>query len=132
MVFYVLYKYAMELPESPKELVSTVVSKVEDVVPELVSKVEDVVPELVSKVEELVPDVVEAVEDAAKKVDDLANDALNHLVERIPQLANAVEVVDNALAGAACSCVLFGWMLSASRARRSPAKLAVLSSEAPK
>jgi hypothetical protein len=121
MVFYVLYKYAMELPDSPKEVVDTVVSKVEELV-----------PELVSNVEELVPDVVEAIEDAAKKVDDLANDALNHLVERIPQLANAVEVVDNALAGAACSCVLFGWLLSASRARRSPAKPAVLSSEAPK
>jgi nitrogen regulatory protein PII-like uncharacterized protein len=96
MVFYVLYKYAMNSPTN------------------LVSKVED------------------EIESAAKKVDDLANDALHKLVERVPETAKVVAVVDEALAGSACSCGLFGWTLSASRSRRSPAKPAALSSEEPK
>ena len=100
MVFYVVYKYAMD---TPTELVKEVVSKVED-----------------------------QVESAAKNVDDLANDALNKLVERVPETAKVVAVVDEALAGSACSCGLFGWTLSASRSPRSPAKSAAPSSEEPK
>jgi ElaB/YqjD/DUF883 family membrane-anchored ribosome-binding protein len=111
----------MDLPVSPKEVVEQVVSKVEEVLPELVNKVQEVMPELTDNVE-----------DAVKKVDDLANDALNKFVERVPQAARAVEVVNEALAGVACSCGLFGWTLSASRSPRSPAKPAVLSSEASK
>lgn len=111
----------MELPESPKELVDELVAKVEEVLPDLVLRVEEVLPELTDKLE-----------DAVKNVDDLANDALNKLVERVPQVARAVEVVDEALAGVACSCVLFGWMLSASRSPRSPAKSEAPSSEVPK
>ena len=121
MVFYVVYKYAMDLPGSPKEVIDEVVAKVEEVLPELVAKVQEVVPELTDKVE-----------NAVKKVDDLANDALNKFVERVPQAARAVEVVNEALAGVACSCGLFGWTLSASRSPRSPAKSEALSSEVPK
>lgn len=121
MVFYVVYKYAMDLPGSPKEVINEVVAKVEEVLPELVAKVQEVVPELTDKVE-----------NAVKKVDDLANDALNKLVERVPQAARAVEVVNEALAGVACSCGLFGWTLSASRSPRSPAKSEAPSSEVPK
>ena len=119
----------MELPESPKEIVA----KIEElVVPELLGKVEDLVPEVVAKVQEVVPEIAEKVEDAVKKVDDMANDVLNKLVERVPQVARAVEVVDEALAGVACSCGLFGWTLSASRSPRSPAKSEAPSSEVPK
>lgn len=121
MVFYVLYKYAMKLPESPKEVIDQVVAKVEEVMPELVIRVEEVLPGLTDKVE-----------DTVKKVDDLANDALNKLVEHVPQAARAVEVVNEALAGVACSCGLFGWTLSASRSPRSPAKSEAPSSEVPK
>ena len=111
----------MDLPDGSKEIVDQVVAKVEEVLPEVVAKVEEVLPEVVAKVEESV-----------KKVDDLANDALNKLVERIPEVAKVVEVVDEALAGVACSCGLFGWILSVSRSPRSPAKSAVLSNEVPK
>jgi hypothetical protein len=62
----------------------------------------------------------------------MASDTLNNLVERVPEVAKVVEVVDEALAGSACSCGLFGWKLSMSRSRRSPAKSAALSSEEPK
>jgi hypothetical protein len=108
--FYLLYKYAMDLPDTPQEVIDQVVAKVEEVLPVVVSSVED----------------------SVKKVDELANDALNKLVERIPQAAKVVEVVDEALAGVACSCGLFGWTLSASRTPRSPAKPVALSSEVPK
>jgi hypothetical protein len=123
----------MDLPESPKEIIDEVVAKVEElVVPELLSKVEEMAPELASKVEELIPEISEKIEDAVKNVDDLANDALNKLVERIPHGAKLVEVVDDALAGVACSCGLFGWTLSASRSPRSPAKPEVPLNEEPK
>lgn len=81
---------------------------------------------------ELVSKVEDEIESAAKKVDDLANDALNKLVERVPEAAKVVTVVDEALAGAGCSFGLFGWTLSASRTRRSPAKSEAPSSEVPK
>jgi vacuolar-type H+-ATPase subunit H len=143
MVFYVVYKYAMELPGSPKEVIDEVVTKVEELVPELLNKAEELVPELLNKTEELVPEllnkaeelvpeIAEKIEDAVKNVDDLANDALNKFVERIPHGAKLVEVVDDALAGVACSCGLFGWTLSASRSPRSPAKSEVPLSEGPK
>lgn len=93
---------------------------------------QEVIDQVVAKVEEVLPVVVSSVEDSVKKVDELANDALNKLVERIPQAAKVVEVVDEALAGVACSCGLFGWTLSASRTPRSPAKPVALSSEVPK
>jgi hypothetical protein len=108
MVFYVLYKYAMKLPESPKEIVGQVVD-------EVTNKFEEALPVLVLKVED-------AVEDAVKNVDKLGTDALNKFVERVPQAAKAVALVDEALAGASYSCGLFGWTISMSRARRSPAK----------
>lgn len=81
---------------------------------------------------EVVSKVEDQVESAAKKLDDMAADALNKLVERVPETAKVVAVVDEALAGSACSCGLFGWTLSASRSRRSPAKPEALSSEVPK
>jgi hypothetical protein len=125
MVFYVVYKYAMELPESPKEKLNQMAEKVEEAV---LDKVEEVA----EKVEEVVPELADKVEDAVNQVDALASDAMNKLIERVPQAAKAVEIVDQALAGAACSCGLFGWTLSASRAPRSPAKPEDPSSEVPK
>lgn len=122
----------MELPGSPKEIMEEVVSKVEEALPELISKVEELLPEVVDKVKEIVPEVSEKIEDAVKNVDDLANDVLSKMIERVPQVARAVEIVDEALAGVACSCGLFGWTLSASRTRHSPAKSEALSSEEPK
>ena len=74
-------------------------------------------------INEVLPEVVES---TVKNVDDLANNALHKFVERVPVAAKAVAAIDEALAGVACSCGLFGWTLSASRSRRSPAK-----SEAP-
>jgi ElaB/YqjD/DUF883 family membrane-anchored ribosome-binding protein len=132
MVFYVLYKYAMDLPGSPKEIIDEVVSKVEEAVPELISKAEELLPEVVDKIKDVLPEVSEKIEDAVKNIDNLANDALSSMIERVPQVARAVEIVDEALAGVAYSCGLFGWILSVSRAHRSPAKSEALSSEAPK
>lgn len=119
----------MELPESPKEIIDVVVSKVEEtLLPEVVSKVEELLPEVLDKVE----DVSEKIEDAVKNVDDLASDALNKFVERIPQASKLVEVVDNALIGTSCSCGLLGWTISVSRSRHSPAKSEVATNEVPK
>jgi len=115
----------MELPGSPKEKLDEVVSKVQEAV---LDKVE----EAAEKVEEVVPELADKVEDAVNHVDALAGDAMNKFIERVPQAAKAVEIVDQALAGAACSCGLFGWRLSASRAPRSPAKSEDPSSEVPK
>ena len=84
----------------------------------------EVAEEVVSKAEDLI-------ESAAKKVDDMATDALKDVLERSPEVAKVVGVVDEALAGAACSCGLFGWKLSVSKPRRSPAKPEVLSKEPP-
>jgi len=111
----------MDLPGSPKEIID-----------EIVSKVEEAVPDLVDKVKEVLPEVSEKIEDAVKNIDNLANDALSKMVERVPQVANAVEIIDEALAGTACSCGLFGWTLSVSKAHHSPAKSEAPSSEAPK
>ncbi len=111
----------MDLPGSPKEIID-----------EVVTKVEEALPEVVDKIKEVLPEVSEKIEDAVKNIDNLANDALSSMIERVPQVARAVEVVDEALAGVACSCGLFGWTLSASRAHRSPAKSEAPSSEAPK
>lgn len=123
----------MDLPESPKEVIDEVVAKVEQVLlPQALDKVEELLPELVANVQEVMPELTDNLEDAAKKVDVLANDVLNKFVERVPQAARAVEVVNEALAGVACSCGLFGWTLSASRTPRSPAKSEAPSSEVPK
>jgi hypothetical protein len=119
----------MELPESPKEIIDEVVSKVEEtVLPEIVSKVEELLPEVLVKVEE----ISDSVESMVKNVDDLANDALNKFVERIPQGSKLVEVVDNALVGTSCSCGLLGWTISVSRSQHSPAKPEVGMNEVPK
>uniref|UniRef100_A0A6C0JLM7 Uncharacterized protein n=1 Tax=viral metagenome TaxID=1070528 RepID=A0A6C0JLM7_9ZZZZ len=80
---------------------------------------------------EVVEKVEHQIESAVKKVDDMASDALKDAVKRVPELANVVEVADEALAGSACSCGLFGWNLSVSKLHCSPAKPAVLSTEPP-
>ena len=76
--------------------------------------------------------VPEFVDLEIKKLEESAKATLDKIIVRVPIAASAVEIVDTALAGVACSCGLFGWILSASRSRHSPAKPAVLSSEVPK
>lgn len=83
---------------------------------------------------EIIEDTVTKIEDVACELTETVKnvEGMTNLVERVPRVLNMVEVIDNELAGSVWTCGLFGWTLSASRLRRSPAKSAVLSSEAPK
>ena len=49
-------------------------------------------------------------------------DAVKAALDNDPNVARLVEVVDNAIINDSCSCYLFGWMFSAKRLPRSPAK----------
>ena len=102
------------------------VKQVEEIVEEHKEEIKEMVE---AALEEKKEEVKEVVEDAAKKVDEAADkacekveDAIEKVLEEVPVAAKLVEVVDDALAGVACSCGLLGWELSARKVRRSLAK----------
>jgi len=88
--------------------------------------------DIISNPTESVNIVPEFVDFEIKKLEESAKANLDEIIVRVPVVASVVEVVDVALADSSCSFVFFGWILSAKRSRRSPAKSMVLSSEAPK
>lgn len=127
MVSTTLNKYAMPLKvlktkgvvirqmATPEKLEAVIEDKVEEV---LESKKE----EIRDKVEEVVQKIDDEADKVAEKIDAVAEDVIKKVEDVVPGGAKVVEVIDEALAGVGCSCVVLGWTLSARKLPRSPPK----------
>lgn len=80
---------------------------------------EEIVEQVKEKVENVVVEkadvVIDKVEEFAEKIDNQVDAGLKKLDEKAPEVASVVEAVDAALMGKTCSCMVFGWKISASK-----------------
>lgn len=91
-----------------QEVLKTQLELVEKVV---VEKVDVVIDEAAEKVDK-------ALDNACEKTEMAIVGRLDDIVEKNPQLAKAVDVIDNALMGKTFSCGCFGWKFSAEKIGR--------------
>lgn len=97
-----------------EQVLETVVEEVKDKVESLIEESKPKVEEIVETADQAVDNVCDKVEKASEKVEA----ALEKLVESRPELAKVVDVIDEALAGRSCGCVLFGWKVSAQKVQK--------------
>ncbi len=119
-------------------IVEIVESKKDDVLEKVADQIEEKKEELEKKVDEVADTVEETVEKAAdelaKKVEEAAKplaDILDKLDDN-PQVAKALDIIEDQLDGREVSCSCFGWLVALRITRKSKKTSQAKSEEIPK